>query len=276
MVQRDDLQAVRDSTYSYDAVGNRTDLGATVAAGNRLTAFNGYTLAYDEDGNLASKNGNGTSQTFAWNAFGQLDAVTTNGSTTTFGYDGLGRRVRKTVNGVMTRYLHDGDNLVVQTDGAGTRQLEFSYYAGVDHPHSVRQSATGNLYYYATSQPGHVTALVNRYDQVVNRYEYAPFGGAISTTEQVSQPFRFAGRELDTETGLYYNRARYYDPALARFISEDPIGLAGGVNQYAYAGNDPINATDPFGLDPCKERALITISSVLANAPGCSKISFCM
>ena len=182
--------------------------------------------------------------------------MTTNGSTTTFGYDGLGRRVRKTVNGVMTRYLHDGDNLVVQTDGAGTRQLEFSYYPGVDHPHSVRQSATGNLYYYATSQPGHVTALVNRYDQVVNRYEYAPFGGAISTTEQVSQPFRFAGRELDTETGLYYNRARYYDPALARFISEDPIGLAGGVNQYAYAESDPINATDPYGLAPCTHEQL--------------------
>ena len=250
-------QAVRDSTYSYDAVGNRTDLGATVAAGNRLTAFNGYTLAYDEDGNLVSKTGNGTNQTFAWNAFGQLDAVTTNGSTTTFGYDGLGRRVRKTVDGVMTRSLHDGDNLVVQTDREGTRQLEFSYYPGIDQPHAVRQSATGNLYYYATSQPGHVTALVDRYDQVVNRYEYAPFGASLSATGPVVQPFRFAGRELDAETGLYYNRARYYDPALARFISEDPIGLEGGVNTYAYTENDPINYRDPTGLETtCSEWTL--------------------
>ncbi|HEV2147523.1 MAG TPA: RHS repeat-associated core domain-containing protein [Longimicrobiaceae bacterium] len=66
--------------------------------------------------------------------------------------------------------------------------------------------------------------------------------------KQVENPLRFTAREYDPETGLYYYRARYYDPALARFISEDPIGLEGGINPYAYAGNDPVNFTDPFGL----------------------------
>lgn len=58
-------------------------------------------------------------------------------------------------------------------------------------------------------------------------------------------------RELAAGTGLYYVRARWYDPKLARFVSEDPIGLAGGINTYAYVGNSPVNATDPSGLNPC-------------------------
>jgi RHS repeat-associated protein len=242
------MAVVRDETYTYDAVGNRIDLGAVVEAGNRLTSFNGYTMTYDPDGNLRTKTGHGVSQSFGWNGFGQLESVTTNGVLTTFGYDGLGRRVRKTTSGVTTRFLYDGDNLVMQLDGAGQPQLEFSYYPGVDHPHAVRVG-TGAVYYYATDgRAGHVTALVDQRGAVVNQYEYTPFGERVTAVEQVMQPFRFTGRELDRETGLYYYRARYYDPTLARFISEDPIGLAGGVNQYAYVGSDPVNRIDPSGL----------------------------
>ena len=183
--------------------------------------------------------------------------MTTNGVPTTFGYDGLGRRVRKTTNGVTTMFLYDGANLAMQLDGAGQPQLEFSYYPGIDHPHAVRQASTGATFYYATTTPGSVVALMDQNNQAVNQYQYTPLGQALAATEQVPQPFRFAGRELDAETGLYYNRARYYDPSLGRFISEDPIGLAGGVNQYAYAGNDPVNYADPFGLDRCTQEQLV-------------------
>jgi RHS repeat-associated protein len=242
---------VREETYTYDAVGNRTGAGVSTLAGNRLVSFTGYTMTYDADGNLLTKSGNGRSQSFTWNGLGQLTQVVTDGVATTFGYDGLGRRVRKATGGVVTWFLYDGANMVMQLDGGtGQPQLEFSYYPGVDDPHAVRSSVTGAVYYYLSAPPGHVMALVNQNGQVVNQYEYAPFGAELSTTEQVVQPFRFAGRELDAETGLYYNRARYYDPALARFISEDPIGLAGGVNQYVYGANDPVNLRDPSGLDP--------------------------
>jgi len=96
-----------------------------------------------------------------------------------------------------------------------------------------------------------VLALVNSNDQVVNTYQYDPFGCIEQANESVSQPLRFTGREYEPETGLYYYRARYYDPELGRFLSEDPIGLAGGINLYAYVGNDPVNARDPYGLyDP--------------------------
>jgi RHS repeat-associated protein len=93
-----------------------------------------------------------------------------------------------------------------------------------------------------------VAGLVSAGNQVVNAYAYTPFGEGIGTTEQVAQPLGFTARERDAETGLYYYRARYYDPALARFLSEDPIGLAGGINLYAYAENDPVNRRDPSGL----------------------------
>ena len=71
---------------------------------------------------------------------------------------------------------------------------------------------------------------------------------SIGSTVAVAQPFQFASRELDSETGLYYNRARYYDPQLMRFISEDPLGLVAGLNSYAYVNNDPADFTDPSGL----------------------------
>jgi RHS repeat-associated protein len=90
---------------------------------------------------------------------------------------------------------------------------------------------------------------------VVNRYAYDPWGNLLpGSTETVAQPLRFGAREWDSESGLYYLRNRYYHPGLGRFISEDPIRLAGGINPYTYAGNDPVNRTDPFGLDYCDEK----------------------
>jgi RHS repeat-associated protein len=244
---------LREETYAFDAVGNRTD--AVKEPGNRVTSLNGYSMAYDPDGNVVARSGPGRSQSLTWNGLGQLMSVTTNGSVTEYGYDGLGRRVRKTANGVTTRYLHDGDHLLMELDGAGQPVREYSYYPGIDNPHAVRQSATGAVFYYATDGRGSVIALVNKSNQVVNQYLYTPFGEALEATEGIQQPFRFAARELDPETGLYYNRARYYDPGVGRFLSEDPIGLAGGVNLYTYAGNNPVDYTDPFGLEPCSKEA---------------------
>ncbi|HWP37513.1 MAG TPA: RHS repeat-associated core domain-containing protein [Gemmatimonadales bacterium] len=252
---------LRTDTFTYDKVGNRTDKGAVLEAGNRLTAFNGFTLQYDADGNLTRKVKSGvTDQVLTWNSRGQLIQIDEQVGTPTvvdFGYDAFGRRVRKQVRqfigGIwrieVTQYLWDGDDLAVELDGAGNPIREYASYPGVDRPHSVRRSSDGAVFYYTNELPGHVTGLVNTSNQVVNRYEYTPWGEPITTSEQVVQPLRYAAREYDAETKLYYVRARYYDPALGRFISEDPIGLAGGINPCVYAGNDPVNHRDPTGLD---------------------------
>jgi RHS repeat-associated protein len=240
------VDTLRREVYTYDKVGNRKDHSAVVATGNRVTSFDGYTLTYDDDGNLTSKSKPGVwSQTFTWNALGQLVKVVTNGTTTTFGYDGWGRRVRKTVGATRTDYVLDADHVIAEANGS-TLLRSYAYYPGVDLPHSVKVGSA--VYYYVTETPGHVSGLVDESNQLKNQYEYTPFGEPITATEQVAQPLRFGAREYDSETKLYFHRARYYDPHVGRFISEDPIGLAGGLNKFAYAGNDPIQNLDPFGL----------------------------
>ena len=242
---------IRSGSYTYDAVGNRTDRPHSLQTGNRMTSFDGWTITYDSVGNVKTKANGGTSYTYKWDDLGQLDTVIVNGVTSTYGYDGFGRRVRKTVNGTTTQYIYDGDNLVAELDGSGNLLREYSYYPGIDRPHAMRQQSNGAVYYYTTQEAGHVSALVNTTNSVVNSYELDPFGNSVSSSETLTQPFRFGGREYDSETGLYYLRARYYDPQLARFLSEDPIGLGGGINVYTYTGGDPVNSRDPDGLNYC-------------------------
>jgi RHS repeat-associated protein len=244
--------------YTYDASGNRTDRGgATTSGSNRYTAFNDFTYEYDAEGNLKRKSSTKSAfvQTYDWNTLGQLTAVTTNGSTVTYGYDGLGRRVRRTEGGQSRYYVHDGDNLLLDLDQSNNVVHMYTHWPGVDNPHSVRVTSGGQnfTYYYTTEHPGHVTGLVSIYGAVGGEHRYKPFGEVESSSEEAGQPLRFMGRELDFTTGLYFVRNRWYDPTIARFVSQDPIGMRGGLNTYAYVGNDPINWRDPSGLNPCKK-----------------------
>jgi RHS repeat-associated protein len=102
-----------------------------------------------------------------------------------------------------------------------------------------------------------VRGLFNATGNVTHQYSYGPFGEVQSASGSPANPLRFAARELDATTGLYYFRARWYDPSMSRFISEDPIGLAGGTNDYAYALNDPVNLSDPTGLCPCLDPVIV-------------------
>jgi len=127
---------------------------------------------------------------------------------------------------------------------------EYTMYPGIDAPHSLRAwsgTTPGSPSYYVLEQPGHVAGLASASNTVANQYKYTPWGQPESTSETIAQPLRFMAREYDATTGLYYVRARWYDPALARFNSEDPVGLDNGMNSYAYGLNDPLETTDPTG-----------------------------
>lgn len=106
---------------------------------------------------------------------------------------------------------------------------------------------SGETSFYQQDAQGSVKSLTNAAGVITDTYAYDSFGNAASSGNS-SNPFRYTGREFDSETGLYYYRARYYDPLAGRFLSEDPMKFGGGINFYAYASNSPMNLTDPSGL----------------------------
>lgn len=115
--------------------------------------------------------------------------------------------------------------------------------AGLDEPPALH--GPSGAYFLHADRLGSVIGLSDAGGEV-GRYRYDPYGATLAAPA-VSNDFRYTAREYEDED-LYYYRARYYDPGMRRFIGEDPIGLAGGLNLYAYAGGDPVNYTDPLGL----------------------------
>ena len=236
--------------FTYDAAGNRlTGVSGAIDDGNRVYIVNNDTLTYDKDGNLKTKRRRpALDQVFHWNALGLLDSVISNGVTVAYGYDAMGRRIRRIRGADVTWFLWNGDNVLMELDWGGAPKREYSYW-GVDNPHSMRIGP--ETYYFAQDPAGQsVSGLIRRSDNaVVAEYHYDAYGALqAGSTEAVANPLRFAGAYYDTTTALYYNRARYYDAGVGRFISEDPIGADGGLNLYAYAGGDPVNFRDPDGM----------------------------
>lgn len=150
-----------------------------------------------------------------------------------------------------TIYLYDGDNSIQEVDQAGTLLVRYTQSQGTDEP--LSQLRAGIVNYYEQDGLSSVTSLTNSADALTNTYSYGSFGKLIASTGTVANPFHFAGREFDQETGIYQNRARYYDQTTGRFLSEDPFGFLGGINKYAYAFDNPANFNDPFGLQGCPE-----------------------
>ena len=243
-----------DLTYVYDAAGRRSQLGGSFArlalpptlasstynVNNQLTQRGGSTLTYDNNGNLT---GDGTN-TYTWDARNQLSSMTGPGLSASFVYDPLGRRIRKTINGAATEFLYDGANTVQEKVG-GTPSANF-LSGGLDQLFT-RTDATGASH-FLTDGLGSTLALTDASGNQSTQYTYEPFGGTTASGAS-NNSSQYGGRDNDG-TGLYYNRARYYNPRLQRFISEDPMGFkAGDTNLYAYVGNGPTNWSDPLGLD---------------------------
>jgi RHS repeat-associated protein len=233
--------------YGYDLGGRRTSITGTLAGfvpptavpsltydgTNRLTSWAGTPLTYDANGNLTAFG----ASTYTWNARNQLTA-TSNGAAT-FGYDALGRRVNLTVSGVTTPYLYDGQNPAMISSnlllaGAGIDEI----YAQINSSGTTSYLRDGN---------NSAVAVTNSTAATTANLSYSPYGDSASTGTATT-PLQYTGRENDGATALYYYRARYYSPQLGRFISEDPIGLGGGTNYYAYADGNPMSETDPLGL----------------------------
>lgn len=250
------------NAYAYDAAGNRVDPDApgpvSIGAGNRLSQFKDKTFAHDAGGNITSKSGLGFTETYTWDALGRLARADWDGGlSASFAYDAFGRRISKTTTAGTQRYVHDGDRVVMDVDAAGNVTNEYFHDPKTGDLLMIRNTAWVDSWYRAVAitdpELGTLRGLAKfTGGAMIKRYTENPWGVAVQDTG-LAVRFRMAGQEYDWETGLYYMRARYYDPKLGRFLSEDPLGVAGGLNLYAYANNDPVNWSDPSGLDPCPE-----------------------
>jgi RHS repeat-associated protein len=245
-------------SYTYDTAGRRSSTGgafaqvnlpsamesATYNVNNQLTLWGGTSQTYDGNGNLT----NDGTKSYTWNARNQLVAVS-GGISATFEYDAFGRRTSKSVGGSSTALLYDGAQVIQELSGStptsnllvGALDELFTRTVGLDTTH------------YLADAHGPI-ALAGPSGVLQTTYRYEPYGQTTADGASNDNPFQYTGRENDG-TGLYYYRARYYNPHLQRFISEDPAEfVAGDTNLYAYVGNDPINFTDPLGLE--KESAV--------------------
>jgi len=162
-----------------------------------------------------------------------------------FKYDPFGRRIYKSSSSATSVYAYDGDNLVEETNSAGAVVARYSQTQNLDEPLAMLRSAATS--YYHADGLGSVTSLSNGAGALAQTYGYDSFGKQLSSTGSLMNPFQYTARESDSETGLYFYRARYYDPNAGRFLSGDPVGFEGGSNFYAYVANSPTMFTDPSG-----------------------------
>jgi RHS repeat-associated protein len=250
------VAAIQDSStiesYTYDEVGNRLSSISispyVYNSSNELTSKLGTTYTYDDNGNLQSKSDASGTTNYSWDPENRLTSVSLprSGETVSYQYDPFGRRIYKSSSLGTTIFVYDGSNVIEEVGADGSLIASYTHALGIDEPLSVVRGDTTN--YYLADRLGSVTSLTDSKGNLVSTYQYDSFGKLTGSTGSISNPFLYTGRELDAETGLYFYRARYYDPNLGRFISEDPIRFDAGTNFYIYVQNNPINSNDPFGL----------------------------
>jgi len=204
-------------------------------------------FSYDDNGNLTSDG----ELNYIYDGENRLKEVKQGTNTiAAYAYDYMGRRTSKTVSGQTAFFHYDGWNVVAETDQAGTTIASYTYD---DRNQLVSMTRGSQTYYYQYNAHGDVVSLTNSASQVVNTYEYDPWGEVLSANETVDNPYRYAGYRYDTETELYYLQHRYYDAGICRFLTRDPypanLKLPQTLNFYAYCINNPINLIDPSGLD---------------------------
>jgi len=211
------------TSASYDPA-NR--LMARTAAG--VTA----SPTWDANGNLTSDG----VRSYAWDARNRLTAIA---GVASFVYDALGRRQTAIRGGTATSFLYDGWDVAQEQQG-GTPSADLLLGLGVDE-RFARNGVT-----FLTDAQGSTMALATS-GSVQTSYGYDPYGVSQATGVGSDNPYQYTGRENDG-SGLLHYRGRYYNPAWARFVSEDPIGLRGGINVYAYVASNPMGLVDPMGL----------------------------
>nr|NJM04536.1 RHS repeat-associated core domain-containing protein [Desulfobacula sp.] len=234
--------------YLYNNPGNRLD---EVRDGSD-TGPVVYRYIHDAAGNRIEKRDgvDAVLQAYAYDQKNRTTSLTDPSGAHTFAYDPNDFRIEKADPTRTRKYLMEGEHYEAVYDGSNA--LIARYLRGVVVDEIIYGYLTdqgeekGRTFHH--DHLNSVTALTGHNGDEVETVSYGPFGEAISSSGTSPSTLKYTGRELDEETGLYYYRARYYDPKIGRFLNEDPLGFEAGVNFYAYVQNNPINSNDPMGL----------------------------
>ncbi len=235
--------------------------GVQMLDGNRLSAANGERFEYDRRNHIAVRSAGTRETRYHYDSRDFLVKVERTGEPDwTAAYDPLGRRAWKQWgDGKRVEYFWDTDRLIAERDETG--RVRVYVYADpfamvpvlfVEYASADADPADGRRYYVFTDQIGCPTRVEDDRGEVAWSAVIDPFGRAtVDSASVIEFALRFPGHWLDAETGLHYNRFRYYDPALGRYLQSDPIGVAGGLNLYAYCDGNPLTRVDVRGLADC-------------------------
>jgi RHS repeat-associated protein len=258
-------------TYTYDQVGNRlTRENETPPTNNETTQY-----IYDDENRLTgvqiTQNSKVRQLTFTYDPFGRRIAET-------LIKDEIGTECdNPNICPRTTHYLYDDKNIILEYNTGNEIQARYTHGPGIDEPLSTEfKTGTGYTpYFYHADGLGSITALSNAQGNIVQRYEYDSFGIMNITMQgNIKQPYTYTSREYDSETGMYFYRARYYDPKVGRFVTKDPIGFAGGdSNLYGYVSNNPLLYLDPYGLG--KNCGSGPFNWAVSDTPGGFDFSLC-
>jgi RHS repeat-associated protein len=260
--------------YLYDDVGKRTSshLSSTYAYQpfNKVTSTQTATYGYDANGNMTTKGEGSNLWRYGFDHENRMAEAATRKQKVRYKYDALGRRVSRNLGSgkESTKFTYDGDDVLLD-DNFGTLT---KYLNGEGIDNKLRTQSGSDPKYFLADHLGSTNGLTDSTGALTSQTAYDSFG---NRTASLTTRYGFTGRERDDFTGLIYYRARFYDPNLGRFISEDPIGFGGGdINLYGYVGNSPLMSRDPSGKIPplivggAVVLTLILTSPSYVNAPG--------
>lgn len=251
----------KTQTFSYDADGNRLSDGAGSYAystsSNKLITRLNTTPTYDTAGNLTA---DGSGRTFTYNQAGRLYQVFKNSVLyVTYYYNFQGQRTRKVTTAsapqgaqtVLYQYDPQG-HLLAELSGTGSPIR--TYVWRDDTPIAqIEYQPSRRIVYFEADHLNTPRVAMDETGKVIWRWESDAFGSSAASEDpdgdgvKVTVNLRLPGQYYDAETGFHYNWNRYYDPAMGRYITSDPIGLAGGVNTFAYVNSNPLSYVDPTG-----------------------------
>ena len=263
--------------YGYDAAGNRTSLTVTLVQADkypceyyensdRLKTDGRYAFVYDAAGNLVKKGNRYTTDKdtvtftatsgegveywdYSYDLLNRLTEVAKNGTVVAdYEYSPDGLREVKRAAGVTTHYVFEGTEPIFEKRISDGRIRSYVYALGkhLARVDGVIGDSNAKIYYYHTDQVGSVKVVTDKSGNVVYNADYMPFGSRFEKDGNFEENHGFTGKEYDSDTGLYYFNARWYDQEVGRFIAEDP--LAQDHKLYLYSGNNPLNQYDPSGM----------------------------